>query len=255
MLMESDKLRRLFDQAASLMEIKRKVLCAHPVLAYEWEFIRLLSSKQPSKSVLEARNFFLEDYSLSILNSIARNICHCKTLEIFGEYYEFISRPDFATLTPYYKLTLYENKNGADLKTYVSSITTRYFRRVQQKKVKEEKRLVSMDESDRLVITFSGNEVIENPWFELLLSGGESSGHALEDEELRQALGQLPYREQLIIKLTVMDDASGLEAFEELKGYLNPKIPLEEWNDKQKQNAMALLRGRALQHLKKILDV
>lgn len=253
--MESDKLKRLFDQAASLMEIRRKVLCAHPVLAYEWEFIRLLSSKQPSKSVLEARNFFLGDYSMPILNSIAREICQCSTQELLGEYYEFISRPDTTTLTPYYKLTLYRNQNGADLKTYVTTITTRYFRRVRMKQDKENKRLVSIDESDRLVVAFSGNEVIENPWFELLLNGGERSGCALEDEELHHALGQLPYREQLIIKLTVMDDASGLEAFEELKDYLNPKIPLAEWSDKQKQNAMALLRGRALQHLKKILEL
>ena len=258
MLLRNNISQEQADKSISTVDIKvirAKVLCKCPIVMYEFEFIRRITQKEITKLVSDARTFFLGDYSMPMLNAIGREVCCCQGDELLGEYYEFISRPDSDTATPFYKLTLYKNRNGADLLTYVSTITTRYFRRIQMKKAAEKEQMVSIDEGNRLAITFSGNEVIENVWFELLLSEGQENGQSLAMERLHQALDRLPYREQLIIKLTVMDDASGLEAFEELKDYLNPEIPLSTWDTKQKQNAMALLKARALLHLKKILSV
>ena len=95
--------------------------------------------------------------------------------------------------------------------------------------------------------------MIDNPWFSLLLEKNEIEN--LMDYKLKTALLKLPYREQLIIKLMIMDNASGLEAFEDLKPYLRSKIPFTDWSDKQKQDAMALLKGRALKHLKQLLVI
>ena len=62
----------------------------------------------------------------------------------------------------------------------------------------------------------------------------------------------LPYREQLVIKLTVLDDVSLLDAYEDLKQYIKQKN--HPSSDKKKQDAISILKGRAIKHLKQLLE-
>ena len=54
----------------------------------------------------------------------------------------------------------------------------------------------------------------------------------------------------------VMDNVSGLDAFDELEDDLSKtaKIPTSTWTTKQKQDAMALQKARALKHFIKVMN-
>ena len=241
---------------ATFESIKRDVNGKHPTFEYELEFIRRITLKENSITSLTARNFFLKEYSTPMLSSIAADLFHCGYKEIYGEYYEFISQENPETKVPFYKLTLFQGKNNSNLKSYTSTITTRYFtnKKIVDDKTKNKTRLVSIDEGQTLKTDVFGGEAIYNPWFALLLDKEVKKDGVLETK-VNKAFAELPEREQLVINLMVKDNASGLEAFEDLKDYLNPREdnPISEWDDKNKQDAMALLKGRALKHLKKIL--
>lgn len=235
--------------------IQKDVNSKIPTFEYELEFIRRITMKENCRISNQARTFFLVDYSKSFLERIAYDLFHCGWEEIYGEYYEFISKENYETKVPFYKLTLFKGEDNSTLKSYTSTITSRYF--TNKKKAEDKKKriiqIVSIDEGQTIKRDNFGDEVIDNPWFVLLIDGNVSKDVTMETK-VYNALEKLPVREQLIIKLMVMDDASGLEAFEDLAPYLKPtKKPISEWSDKQKQDAMALLKGRALKHLKQLI--
>lgn len=240
--------------------IKRKVGGKKPEIAYEFEFVRRITLKEFSQVVEKARSYFLTDYSKDMLTYIASSICRCTREEIWGEYFEFISKENTDTKTPYYKLTLFNGEFGASLMSYVSVITTRYFVKGEEKRVRDEERYTSIDAEESLGRKISNEGVIENPWFELLLSETADDIRRAEREEMYQriekAMELLPRKDQLAISLMVMEEVSCLDAFEELEPYLNPRLdnPISEWTVKQKQDAMSLAKGRALKHLIKILE-
>lgn len=239
--------------------IKKKVSGKKPVLDYELEFVRRITLREFSQMVEKARNYFLTDYSDNMLKYIAQSICHSRKEEIWGEYFEFISKEDVDTKTPYYKLTLFKGELGASLISYVSVITTRYFVKTEEKNGRDEERKTSIDADDSLGRKISNEGVIENPWFELLLSDNADEVWRSEREEMyeriEKAMTKLSRRDQLAISLMVMDEVSCLDAFEDLEPYLNPRtdIPTSEWSVKQKQDAMSLVKGYALKHLIKEL--
>lgn len=257
------KKRREYDPIyfnVGLELIKKKVGGPKTELAFEFEFVRRITLKEFSPVVEKARNYFLTDYSKDMLTYIANSICRCTREEIWGEYFEFISKEDAETETPYYKLTLFNGEFGATLSSYVSVITTRYFIKVETKRGRAEDGNTSIDAEQSLSNKISNEGVIENPWFELLLSETADDIRRAEREEMYQriekAMEKLPRKDQLAISLMVMDEVSCLEAFEELEPYLNPRNgnPTSEWSVKQKQDAMSLAKGRALKHLIKILE-
>lgn len=243
-----------------LKEIKKHVVGKSTNKEYEYEFVRRIIQKDnESFFVLQARDYFLTEFSFSFLDYIATAICKKESAnEIQGEYYEFISKKDLKTNTPYYKLTLFKGKRDSTLQTYVSTITTRYFTSIEKKKAKSGENTISIDSFDISRKDFSGSDVIDNPWFTTLVQCEDIDSLNREhqtQQSLCDALELLPERERLIIKLMVMGDSSALEAFEDLEPYiaLTAKTPTSEWTKKQKQDAMSLLKGRALEHLKKII--
>lgn len=240
--------------------IKKRISGKKPILDYELEFVRRITLREFSRIVEAARNYFLTDYSHNMLKYVAQNICHCRKEDIWGEYFEFISKEDVDTNTPYYKLTLFKGGLGASLISYVSVITTRYFVKTEEKRAKDEERNTSIDADDSLGRKISNEGVIENPWFELLLSDNADEVWRSEREEMyeriEKAMKRLSRRDQLAISIMVMDEVSCLDAFEELEPYLNPRtnIPTSEWTVKQKRDAMSLAKGYALTHLKRELE-
>ena len=150
--------------------------------------------------------------------------------------------------------------NNSTLRKYVTVITTRYF---VDGKVRDEKitdKNISLDGSSTYSEDKYGNVVIENPWFNLLIGNdGHDDGYNLTSDvyqKIDYVFSKLPEREVKVIKLMVMNSLSGLEAFEEMKSYLSEraKTPVDTWTNKQKQDAMALLRARALKHFNKIVE-
>lgn len=244
-----------------LNEIKKHVVGKKIIRDYEYELVRRIIQKDNvSKFVLQARDYFLTEFSYPFLDYIAVAICNSETsAEISGEYYEFISKMDIKTNTPYYKLTLFKGIRDSSLQSYVSIITTRYFTAIEKKKAKTEDNIVSIDSFDISRKDFSGSDVIDNPWYTTLIECEDVDSLNEEDQTCQQlidALNLLPEREQLVIKLMVMGDSSTLDAFDELEPFiaLTAKTPTSEWTKKQKQDAVSLLKGRALEHLKKIIS-
>lgn len=254
------------NETLSIMEynlkvIKENIESKRPNLSYEQEFIRRISQTKTNRQCEEARNYFLKDFSLPILLYISTNLYHQTSWEeIFGEYYEFISKENKESHTPYYKVTLYSKQKDTTLRKYITVITTRYF---VDEKIKEDKlngNMISIDSASTYCENKSGNTVIENPWFNLLIGNkGDDESNDIKPETYQKidyVLSKLPERETKAIELMVMDDLSALEAFEELEPYLqrNAKTPTSTWTKKQKQDAMSLLKGRALKHFKIIIE-
>ena len=52
-----------------------------------------------------------------------------------------------------------------------------------------------------------------------------------------------------------MDNLTGLEAFEELAGFMNSKRDQSKMEAKDKQKAVAVLKFQAIAHLRKLMHV
>lgn len=239
--------------------IKKGVIGKHPDLLLENEFVRRIVMINHCPQGEEARSFFLGDYSSPILGYVAKSVyCNEFYQELLGEYYEFISKEN--KQIPYYKLTLYSSFNNSTLRNYITVITVRYFVNLKKKEDNIDKQTSSIDGASTITTKENGNNVIENPWFNILISNrtnnDESSFSAESYKKIEYVFSKLPERDVKIIQLMIMDDLSGLEAFEELKEELKEtaRIPISTWSVKQKQDAMALLKGRALKHFKKITE-
>lgn len=68
-------------------------------------------------------------------------------------------------------------------------------------------------------------------------------------------MNKLPERERKVLQLTVMDNLTGLEAFEELAGFMNSKRDQSKMEAKDKQKAVAVLKFQAIAHLRKLMHV
>ncbi len=239
--------------------IKKVVTDKHPNLLFEYEFVRRITMQNKSLQSEAARSFFLGEYSSPILCYVSKYVYSNDLYqELLGEYYEFISKVN--NKIPYYKLTLFKNFRNSSLRNYVTAITIRHFVDTKIKEDKINRNTISIDGASTVVNKENEKDVIENPWFNLLIGNtGSDEECSISNEfydKMEYAFSKLPERDVKVIKLMVMDGISGLEAFEELKEELNKtaKIPTSDWSTKQKQDAMALLKGRALKHLKKIIN-
>ena len=80
--------------------------------------------------------------------------------------------------------------------------------------------------------------------------------HIMRIRKVKKAFNWLKEKDRLVLQYLVIDDKSGLEAFELLKRFLRPKSKterIENWNDIKKQNTMSLWKTRALTHLENIV--
>lgn len=240
--------------------LKEKLKCKHPSLETEMEFIRRITLIEECSESKLARNYFNGDFSFPILTYVSRYVYANKYnyQHIMGEYYEFISKEN--KQIPYYKLTLYGHINNSTLRNYVTSITVRYFIGKKKKEDKNVGTIVSIDSASKIKNDGNEKDLIDNPWFNLLIGNKgseESSSETLEtSKKIDFVFSKLPERDVKVIKLMVMHGVSALDAFEELEDDLNKtsKIPTSTWSIKQKQNAMALQKARALKHFLKVIN-
>lgn len=242
----------------NFMFIVKDIKSSQPTFSIELEFVRRITSETDNTQKSLARNYFNGDFSAPILNYVARYVYNSTYYrEIMGEYFEFISKEN--KNMEYYKLTLYRNINNSTLRHYVTTITIRYFVDRKKKRDNIERQIVSIDGASKFKKEENGKDVIDNPWFNLLIGndGNEDNQKISSDvhEKIKYVLSKLPLRDVKVIELMVMHNMSGLDAFEELEDELSKtaKIPVSTWTTKQKQNAMALQKARALKHFKKII--
>lgn len=224
---------------------------------------------QISNNQNQAVNYFMGDFSRPMLNQFAIKLLgipekleHCEPADvILAEFYELMSNPFDGKEFKWEKVTKYrgENENGRETRfsTYIYTVTRNHFLGVANKeKLKH----------------FSEIEIedIKKEDYDLILC---SDVHSKDEfmEKLNthnlvyNAYFNLPENDRIILQSLVIEKVHWSEAFEELRYFLNPSGPNNEWvtfsfeekqalidkcwNNKQKQDAMKGLKKRALSHL------
>lgn len=214
-----------------------------------------------------ATTFFLGDYSTPLLRYIASAILRLEHFfdhvepyqNIMGDFYTFIAAPftGIDNNPQWHKIDLYKGENKARLYTYVSRITIRFF-------IKNKKEYAVRDKKSVDVLEFVD--------YGALLKGEYIEEESAEDniqplQKLRKAYLKLKERDRSVLQCLVLEKMHWAEAFEILRIYLDPLGPdkswegwsyeqkqnaIDEfWDNKQKQDAMAGLKKRAIEHLAK----
>lgn len=239
--------------------IQNNLLSKKPTQANENILIENITSVITTSIVEQWRKFFLTDFSIGFLSRISYDLYGTTWQYIQGEYYLFISPVGGEKSIPYYKVSLFSRQKDAMLKSYLSVITSRYFYDKKLRESKVSNASSSIDEVTRLKINFSGNEVIENPWYALLIYDGDadllSADNYVLMAKLKKMIEKLPQKEQTVIQMSVYEDYSGEEIFEELlsEGLIQPKRDVSTLTSKDKQDAVANIKKRALSHLKTLM--
>ena len=190
-----------------------------------------------------AVHYYLTVIGQPIVDHITQTITH---RDVYSEYYMFLSAPyDEATYTPsWHKVSLYKGE-ACMLSTYTSHIATRHFCK---QALKERK------------ISESESELLEFADYESLLNYDKASADDTDPEvahRVRRAFEALSERDQQVIRCLVIECMNSLDAFDELSHLIKPRCPegvtpdevKAGWTAKQRQDAMSLLKGRAVKHL------
>lgn len=196
--------------------------------------------------------YFFGDYSEEIIKWIAISVFSVKAkflddfiYTLYGDYFEFVANPiDKNNKPQWYQLRSYKGYNGMKLKSWLMNNCHQYFAR---KKKKEDLR--ALNES----------EMLDFVDYEALVNLGDSQEN-LSDEEciyrdrLNKAWQLLKDKDKKVIKCLILEKKNWQDAFEELNEYINPREGrhvMETWNDKRKQDALAMMKIRAVEHLSK----
>jgi hypothetical protein len=226
----------------------------------------LLFAKQIVANHSDAVSYFIGDYSTPLLRYIATSILNLKNDyeygepcdTILGDYYIFIAAPFDEAIgnnPRWHKIDLYKGTDDARLYSYVSYITKNHF-------IKEKKKHLNTKEKVSELLEFIDYEaLLECDYFDENIDENPSESLQL----LHEAFIRLNERDQIVLQYLVMDKMHWSEAFEKLRAYLDPKGPNEEWESwsfeekqkaineywepKQKQDAMAGLKKRAIAHI------
>lgn len=202
-------------------------------------------ARRVSLNIPDAVGFYISDLSRSIVEYITYSILH---RDAFSEYYIFLSSPYTQNNHPEWKkVASYKGRNNCTLKTYTSNITCRHFCKIAQKEKKESQThgmLLEFMDYESLIKCDTGEEEFENT----------------TSIAMRQAFLKLNDRDRLILKYLVIEKISALDAFELLDDYINPRPKFNMTSSevkaslsvKQKQDAISLLKGRALLKLQEL---
>lgn len=195
----------------------------------------------------KAVHYYLTDIGMPIMKHIEYSIMH---RDITAEYYIFLSSPfDKEEERPlWHRVDLYKGINCL-LSSYTSNIACRHFCKLANKERKYRE---------------SEGELLEYVDYESLLR----CESVPDDEEgcqiqcVREAYKMLSERYRCVLRCLVIDKMSALDAFPILSPFIYPRakdgLSSEEvkdgWSDKQRQDALSLLKGYALKHLQQNFD-
>ena len=187
------------------------------------ELVDRLMSKPTDEKL---HDFFLTKICRRILRHISLRIFnHDDDTELWGEFYEFISKDDWMVLRKW------ESKNGASLTTYLSYCATNYFLHRQLM----EKRL-----SERFVHVSSQEE-----YGQLADVCDEVEEACYTDKQVRDAFSALNERDQTILQELVIDGHNVMEAAPVIWEYIKSDKPLSELDPKRVQCTIAMAKSRA----------
>jgi DNA-directed RNA polymerase specialized sigma subunit len=117
---------------------------------------------------------------------------------------------------------------------------------------------INIEASDHVKSNFSDEDLKENEWFSLLIAEEDAReatvAYKLLWAKVLKAMSELPERERKLLQLTVMDNLTGLEAFEELADEMNSKKDQSKMSVKEKQKAVAVLKHQAIARLRKLME-
>lgn len=191
--------------------------------------------------------YFFGEYSKPILSWIIFHALYKAYLpseerEIIGKYYEFVAGPFKEAVPQWYQLLCYKGKNDEKLHSWLKRNGCQWFRK---DKIKEEK------ENEKL------SELLEYRAYDTL-NDVEDDEDFVTDERLEKdrrlsvAWEQLNDKDREVLKLMVMKESHWSDAWEILNKYISPKAGRDvmlTWTSKRKQDALALLKERAIKHL------
>lgn len=186
-------------------------------------------------------DYFLGPMSKGIVDSLNKMLGR----DTLSEYYVFISHPyNEETQKPgWHKIDLYDARD-CNLISYSSRISHRHFSKI----AKNEKMKANSEE-----------ELLDYRDYESLLQCDqpEEDGDNITHIRMKRAFRKLKERDQKALQYLVIDKMHGLDAYPLLEEYIHPKpkdgMTSEEvkkvWTSKQKQDAVSLMKGRALDYL------
>ena len=209
-----------------------------PEYAANLELARRVVLNQPAEV-----NFYLGPYNQGLLNKINFS----RGCDSYTDLFFFLADPfDEATGTPKWKkVSLYKAIN-CSLQTYTSTIAWRHFTKIINKERDSGKKTT---------------ELLEFCDYESLIKCDrpEEESDNLDQRLMKEAFQSLKDRDQKVLQYLVIEKKTGVEAYELLKDYINPEPKnnltsdeiKENWSLKQKQDAVSLMKGRALKKLQK----
>lgn len=191
--------------------------------------------------------YFFGEYSETILSWILfkvydHNATPDAEREILGPYYEFVAEPIVCNVPQWYQLTSYQGLNDQKLHSWLRRNGAQWFTRFKIAENKRHETEIQLPENTKLS--------------SLLYSEGQSEGLSDEELNIREKLdcawNALSAKDQETIIILIIKKKHWSEAWDILNVYIEPKDGREamiNWTPKVKQDALARLKKRALQHL------
>lgn len=197
--------------------------------------------------------YFFTQYSIPIIKWIVITVYSTADVndvlyQFSGDYYDFVAGPGVESGTPqWYQLKRYEGRNGMKLKTWLEKHGVQYFtdkkKKTQLRSKNESNVFEYFDYEALLSIDRSVDDTV---------SEDLSDSDLLNRRILRKAWDALSEKDKLVLQLLIIDKTPSLEAFEILKSHIHPAGGAEvmlTWNNKRKQDAVLVMKGRSLNHL------
>ena len=182
----------------------------------------------------QLHNYFFTRKCRQFLKYISLNICHCESeKQLWGEFYEFLSKDNWSVIRNW------KNRNGATLYSYLAFCATNHFIHKRLAEKKEEQLFVTSSQT----------------MYEQMAEVADEEDE-IQAYPIKEAFNMLNLRDQVILRMLVIDGNSALEAAPVIWKYIKNSKPLEEMDPKRVQCTIARAKHRAqlalLNNLKQI---
>ncbi len=182
----------------------------------------------------QLHNYFFTRKCRQFLKYISLNICHCESeKQLWGEFYEFLSKDNWSVIRNW------KNRNGATLYSYLAFCATNHFIHKRLAEKKEEQLFVTSSQT----------------MYEQMAEVADEEDE-IQAYPVKEAFNMLNLRDQVILRMLVIDGNSALEAAPVIWKYIKNSKPLEEMDPKRVQCTIAMAKHRAqlalLNNLKQI---
>ena len=190
--------------------------------------------------------FFFGEYSKPILSwiivqALYKSYTPDAEKEITGQYYEFVAGPFKDNAPQWSQLKWYKGINNEKLHSWLKRNGCQWFRK---DKIKEEKEWGKLSGLLEFKDCRALNDVEDDDYL--------SDEQLVNEHRLQAAWGMLNDKDQEVLTLMVIKELHWSKSWETLNKYINPRSGREvmlTWTPKRKQDALALLKERAIEHL------